>query len=74
VSKGDVIVLYTDGITEAANVDGERFGADRLMACVRDAIGGTSAQIVDVLTETVSEFIEPNSPKDDITALVLKVK
>ncbi|NLD27883.1 MAG: SpoIIE family protein phosphatase [Myxococcales bacterium] len=73
VSKGDVIVLYTDGITEAVDKNGERFGHDRLKECLRDAVVGSAQQIVDVLVETVQAFIDPLPARDDITALVIKV-
>jgi len=73
VSKGDIIVLYTDGITEAARPDGERFGHDRFLECLSDAVVGTSKQIVDVIVESVQSFIDPIRLKDDITALVIKV-
>lgn len=73
VSKGDVIVLYTDGITEAVDTNGERFGHGRLIECLADAIVGTARQIVDVLVENVQSFSDPAPVKDDITALVIKV-
>jgi len=73
VSSGDVILLYTDGITEAANREGERFGHDRLIECLRDAVVGNARQIVDVIVETVQTFIDPLPARDDITALVIKI-
>ena len=73
VSKGDVIFLYTDGITEAIQRAGERFGKGRLLECLEDAMVGSARQIVDVVVETVQMFIDPEPPRDDITALVLKV-
>ncbi len=73
VSKGDVVLLYTDGIVEAANHEGERFGRQRLHACLQDAVVGSARQICDVVVETVQAFIDPSPPRDDITALVIKV-
>jgi sigma-B regulation protein RsbU (phosphoserine phosphatase) len=73
VSKGDVILMYTDGITEARNRDGEMFGRIRLLECLTDAVVGNSRQIVDVVVETVQAFIDPLTPRDDITALVIKI-
>lgn len=73
VSKGDVVLLYTDGVTEAQRRDGERFGRERLLTCLEDAVVGSARQIVDVLVETVQAFLDPDEPRDDITALVLKV-
>ncbi|MBT3181476.1 MAG: SpoIIE family protein phosphatase [Deltaproteobacteria bacterium] len=73
ISKGDVILLYTDGITEARNSAGEMFGHDRLIECMEDAVVGTARQIVDVLVENVQSFIDPLPARDDITALVIKL-
>lgn len=73
VSKGDVILLYTDGIIEAANREGERFGNARLLKCLEDALMGSARDIADVVVETVQAFADPNRLSDDVTALVLKV-
>ncbi len=73
VSKGDVVFMYTDGVTEALRRDGERFGKERLMECLRDAVVGDAQQIVDVVVETVQGFVDPDPVRDDITALVLKI-
>jgi sigma-B regulation protein RsbU (phosphoserine phosphatase) len=73
VSKGDVVFMYTDGVTEASRREGERFGKKRLLECLEDAMVGSARQIVDVVVETVQMFIDPEQPRDDITALVLKV-
>jgi len=73
VSAGDVIFLYTDGITEAANAGGERFGHDRLLECLRDAVVGSARQIVDVVVESAQAFVDPKPVRDDVTALAIKV-
>lgn len=73
VSKGDVVVLYTDGIIEATDKDGRRFGRERFLECISDAAVGSARQIVDVIVETVQAFIDPVPPRDDITALVFKI-
>lgn len=73
VGSGDVIVLYTDGVLETQNPEGQRFGEEGLKRCVSDAIGSTAQQICDVLVESVAAFADPNALKDDVTALVIKV-
>lgn len=73
VSTGDVIVLYTDGITEAANAEGDRFGTDRLKAAIREHAAGDAGAVVDALFERVIEFVHPGEIKDDISILVCKV-
>jgi sigma-B regulation protein RsbU (phosphoserine phosphatase) len=73
VSKGDVIVLYTDGVTEAPNSKGERFGMKRLYDVLTDSVEKTPSQIVDAIVEATAVFVEPQAPRDDVTALVLKI-
>ena len=73
VSSGDVILMYTDGIVEAQNRDGERFGRGRLIEVLRDALVGSAKQIADVVVESVQAFADPAPVRDDITALVIKI-
>lgn len=73
VMSGDLVVFYTDGVTEATNREGERFGVERLKEAIADAASSRARHIVDVLVETVSLFMDPLPPKDDITALVIKI-
>lgn len=73
VSRGDVVLLYTDGITEAAGKNGERFGKPRLFEVLADARVGSARQIADVVVESVQAFADPAPLKDDVTALVIKI-
>ncbi len=73
VSSGDVILLYTDGIIEAGRHGGERFGRERLMECLRDAVVGDARQIADVVVESAQSFSDPDPLRDDATALVIKI-
>lgn len=73
VSRGDVILMYTDGITEAANREGERFGRGRLIEVLRDAVVGSSRQIVDVVVESAQAFVDPLPLSDDVTAMAIKL-
>ncbi|MFH1654589.1 MAG: GAF domain-containing SpoIIE family protein phosphatase [Pseudomonadota bacterium] len=73
LSKGDIVVLYTDGATEVANARGERFGMQRLKACIADSSEVSAKQISDIIVENVQSFSDPNPLKDDVTALVLKI-
>lgn len=73
LSKGDVVVLYTDGVSEAMNAKGESFGNERLKNCIKDSIGGSAKQMAEVIVENVQSFIDPLPLKDDVTALVVKI-
>lgn len=70
---GDVIILYTDGITEAANDKQEEFGLTSLMDAVRISSSGTAADIVSNIAERISRFTGNIPQQDDLTLVVLKL-
>lgn len=75
LEEGDIVVLYTDGITEAKNAsasDGILFGIDRLMETVEKADEKTASGIFNAITVTLSRFMGYNHTQfDDITLLVI---
>jgi len=64
---GDRLLLWTDGIEEAADVDGELFGRDRLLACLGGAAGG---DVVEVVEGAVRAFIGQRPLRDDCTLVL----
>ncbi len=71
---GDVVVLYTDGITEAENVEGVLYGVDRLIEVTRRNWQRSAAEIKQALIEDVRRHIGEQKVYDDITLVVLKQK
>ena len=69
---GDQLVLYTDGITDATNADGEAFGLDRLDASLVTCRDDAEALIASVL-DAVDRFTAGHPAEDDRTMLVAKV-
>lgn len=74
LQKGDILVMYTDGITEASNVEGEMFGEERL----RDIIfqGGkklSAMQLLQRIYDEVKRFSEGMPQQDDLTLIVMKI-
>ena len=72
VHPGDIILLYTDGVTEAENVSGEFYGTARLAAALRtapDAAGAVSAVLGDL-----QQFAAGAEQSDDITLLALRYR
>jgi serine phosphatase RsbU (regulator of sigma subunit) len=71
---GDRLVLYTDGVTEAANAAGEMYGEDRLYERLAALPAGAGAeQIVNVVLEGVRAFLAGVEAGDDITVMALRV-
>lgn len=71
LGPGDVLVLYTDGVTEVRDEAGE-LGEDGLAAAVESADGGTASEIADAIEEAVRGKA-PDESRDDIAILVLRV-
>ena len=68
---GDALFLYTDGITEAFNLEAEEFGASRLEAALAAARGQSAAGMVGQILAATAEFVAGAEQSDDITALAL---
>lgn len=70
---GDVVLFYSDGLTEATNSSGEQFGLNKVVDVVRKNSLFDAQQIVDRLTIHISQYIGNYLQKDDITFACLKV-
>jgi sigma-B regulation protein RsbU (phosphoserine phosphatase) len=74
LDHGDILVFYSDGLTEAANREGKFFGAGRLKAVIEQNTQLTSAELADRMLEEVQEFTQGGAITDDRTLVVMKVK
>ena len=74
LSPGDSLVLYSDGVTEAAAPDGSEFGIDRLTAALAACAGARPAALVEALLASVKEFSGDAASVDDATIAVLTVR
>src|SRR5215469_10677198 len=72
--KDDLLVAYTDGITEAANPAGELWGEQRLAELLRSSTAMTSGEIVEKILTAVTEFANGEPQRDDVTLVVMKVQ
>jgi len=73
IQKGDRVLLYTDGITEAANNADEEFGMDRIEKFMVENARLTSDQFVNKLIQDVKFFIEDRDIQDDLTVISLSL-
>ena len=69
---GDLVVLYTDGVSEATNQDGEELGRDGLMALARRLDVRSADAFGTQLVEAVREFRGGTVPEDDETIIVMQ--
>ena len=69
--KGDVIVFTTDGLLEATNLKGDRFGNERVGRILQETSGAASSQIARTIYNNLLDFIL-RKIEDDVTILVLK--
>lgn len=67
MAPGDVVLLYTDGVTDARSPAGERFDETGLLAAIERARGGTAHDIVREVCDSVDAFAHGAEPADDIT-------
>jgi sigma-B regulation protein RsbU (phosphoserine phosphatase) len=73
--EGDTLLLYTDGIIEAFNPDGnQEFGYDRLAEIVQQNDGLPANELVQKIRQALNEFTQGILLADDITIIVCKVK
>jgi phosphoserine phosphatase RsbU/P len=70
---GDIVVFYTDGVTESFNDAGEEFGEHRLIAALRQHRALASSELIRSLVEEIQHF-SPKRQHDDITIIVAKCK
>jgi sigma-B regulation protein RsbU (phosphoserine phosphatase) len=72
IEPGDVLTFYTDGVTEALNIDGAEFGVERLEQVVHAHADRSAEDIVAAIQAAVDEFVGNEPPFDDFTLVVLK--
>lgn len=72
LNSDDVVVLYTDGITEAFDINQDQYGLDRLIEVVRNNYQHSAQQIREIVIEDVRRHIDQEKVFDDITLVVIK--
>ena len=74
LEDGDIVVACTDGITEAANRDGELWGQQRLEELFGFCGWWTVQQALERIVNEVSTFVDGGPQKDDMTLIVMQVQ
>jgi sigma-B regulation protein RsbU (phosphoserine phosphatase) len=72
LERDDCLVLYTDGVTETLNLDGDEFGLERMMQSVRASATNGAQAIVRKIIEDVRDFTGSIPQNDDITLIAIR--
>ena len=72
LEPGDTVILYTDGITEAFNAEGQLFGLDRLRDVFKDKQPDSAAQASEMVFDAVNAFAGDEPQSDDQACLVFR--
>jgi sigma-B regulation protein RsbU (phosphoserine phosphatase) len=72
LQSGDLLALYSDGVTEAYDEDENEWGDERLLACLRPIADAPVQKIVTEIFEEIDRFAGTAPQHDDITLLILR--
>jgi sigma-B regulation protein RsbU (phosphoserine phosphatase) len=72
LAPGDKVVIYSDGLTETENSEGEFFGTEGLRACAREHFRASATELHAALLTAQERFSDGGAVRDDITVLVLE--
>jgi len=72
LASGDILVLYTDGVTEAENPREEEFGVDRLSDLIRRGCSLSAEELADKIFQSAKDFCQGVAFNDDATVLIVK--
>ena len=72
LNSGDLLLAYSDGLTECRNPLDEEFEVERLMAAAKAICGATANQVLFSMLGAVLDFADTCQPEDDLTLLVLR--
>lgn len=74
LAPGDVLFLYTDGVTEATDSTNTLYGTDRMLEALNSLPGAVPQQLLDVVKGSISHFVDSAPQFDDITMLAFQRK
>jgi serine phosphatase RsbU (regulator of sigma subunit) len=72
VAHGDLLVLYTDGVTEAVTQDEQEFGVERLREMIAAHAQGSAQDVLQAIVDAVNAFEDDAPPSDDLTLVVVR--
>ena len=70
--EGDILVVYSDGLTEAENLKGDMFGERRLIDLIQAQANKGAGALQKIILDDVEAFTESHAQTDDITLLLVQ--
>jgi serine phosphatase RsbU (regulator of sigma subunit) len=74
LARGEALVVYSDGVSEAANLKGDEFGLERLSQVIAKNLGSSASGLRDKVESALSTFTQNTPAGDDITLVIAKRK
>jgi phosphoserine phosphatase RsbU/P len=74
LAPGDTLIMYTDGMTDCRNPEGESFGLERIKTLLSDLPKLNAQQICDTMLETLINYQNGSKQDDDVTLVTIKAK
>ncbi|HOJ97054.1 MAG TPA: SpoIIE family protein phosphatase [Methanospirillum sp.] len=72
LKKGDLVTLYTDGVTEAMNKDGEEYGMERFITVLKQNRDRELSQLIEAIIASIKDFTKDAPQSDDITLILIR--
>lgn len=73
LASGDMLVFYTDGVTEAMDKDGNMYELERLIDVLHASVERSAKEIISAVQESIHAFADPEAVWDDITMVVIRI-
>ena len=73
IDPGDVLVAFTDGVTEATDIDGQQWGENGVLNVLRRCRHARGSELVAEILESAGRFADPAAPADDRTGVVVRL-
>ena len=74
LKQGDLLLLYSDGVTEATNPDNRIFDVSGLKTVIAENAHETSAMLIDRINAKLRSFVDSDELQDDATMVAIKMK
>jgi len=72
LDPGDILLIYTDGLTEARDSADEEYGEERVIEAIRERCHSDAREVVDASLERLEQFLRGSAPSDDLTVMAIR--